>query len=173
MASHWDDDFCIMTDSFAASGNTFPRPPKGHFQTCSPHSAVCAHKALTVSLVSYHRFVLVARHAIRVRADAGQVEYLPYDRYPPQEVDGDGEEPAEEDDEAEALHDHPGDGPAEEHDDDPAEEGRRPLHLVPLEEEAERPLEADDEGQPGQKKDLEAEESDVRIPHVRVLQSTT
>ena len=100
------------------------------------------------------------------RADAGQVEYLPYDRYPPQEVDGDGEEPAEEDDEAVALDDHAGDGPAEEHDDDAAEKGRRPLHLVPLEEEAERPLEADDEGQPGQEKDLEAEENDCRFPNV-------
>ena len=89
------------------------------------------------------------------RADAGQVEYLPYDRYPPQEVDGDGEEAAEEDDEAVALDDHAGDGPAQEHDDDAAEEGRRPLHLVPLEEESERPLEADDEGQPRQEEDLE------------------
>ena len=91
------------------------------------------------------------------RANAGQIEYLAYDRYPPQEVDSDGEESAEEDDEAVALDDHAGDGPTEEHDDDPAEKGRRPLHLVPLEEEAGRPLEADDEGQPGQEKDLEAE----------------
>ena len=76
MASHWDDDFCIMTNSFAASGDTFPRPPKGHCQTCSPHS-VCAHKALSLSLVSYHRFVLVARHAIRVlqNKDGGAVKY--------------------------------------------------------------------------------------------------
>ena len=90
------------------------------------------------------------------RADAGQVEYLPYDGYPPQEVDGDGEESAEEDDEAVALDDHAGDGPAEQHDDDAAEEGRRPLHLVPLEEEAERPLQADDEGQAGQEQNLQS-----------------
>ena len=90
------------------------------------------------------------------RADAGEVEYLAYDGYPPQEVDGDGEEPAEEDDEAVALDDHAGDGPAEQHNDDAAEEGRRALHLVPLEEEAERPLQADDEGQAGQEQDLQS-----------------
>ena len=63
------------------------------------------------------------------RADAGQVEYLPNDGYPPQEVDGDGEESAEEDDEAVALDDHAADRPPDEHDDDAAEKGRRTLHL--------------------------------------------
>ena len=54
---------------------------------------------------------------------------MPNDRYPPQEVDGDGEEPAEEDDEAVALDDHAADRPPDEHDDDAAEKGRRPLNL--------------------------------------------
>ena len=64
----------------------------------------------------------------------------------------------EEDDESVDLDDHADDGVAQEDDEDAAEEGRRSLGLVPLEEEPEGPLEADDEREAADEQDLEETE---------------
>ena len=61
----------------------------------------------------------------------------------------------EEHNEAVDLDEHPDERVAEENDEDSSEEGDRPFGLVPLEEEPERPLEADDEREAAQKQDLE------------------
>jgi hypothetical protein len=61
----------------------------------------------------------------------------------------------EEHNEAVDLDEHPDERVAEEDDEDSSEEGDRPFGLVPLEEESERPLEADDEREAAQKQDLE------------------
>lgn len=49
------------------------------------------------------------------------------------------------------------DGPANQHDEDTTEEETGGLHLVLLEEEAERPLQANDKGETGHKQDLQQE----------------
>ena len=56
------------------------------------------------------------------------------------------------------LDDHSDERPSHEDDDDATEECGRPLRLVPLEEEPERPLQADHEGQAAQEQDLKREE---------------
>ena len=61
----------------------------------------------------------------------------------------------EQNDESVDLNEHADDGVAQEDDDDAAEEGRRALDLLPLEEEPEGPLQADDESEAAQKQDLE------------------
>lgn len=47
------------------------------------------------------------------------------------------------------------DGPADQHDENTTEEEAGGLHLVLLEEETERPLQANDKGESGHKQDLE------------------
>ncbi len=57
-------------------------------------------------------------------------------------------------DETVDLHDYADDGPSEEDDGDAAEEGRRALDLLPLEEEAEGALKADHQNQTQHKQNL-------------------
>lgn len=55
------------------------------------------------------------------------------------------------------LQHHADDGPANQHDENTTEEEAGGLHLVLLEEEAERPLQANDKGKSGHKQDLQQE----------------
>ena len=65
------------------------------------------------------------------------------------------EGPPEQDDESVDLDDHADDGEAQEDDEDATKEGRRASGLVPLEEEPEGPLEANDEREATEEQDLE------------------
>ena len=71
------------------------------------------------------------------------------------------------------LNEHADDGVAQEDDDDAAEEGRRALDLLPLEEEPEGPLQADDESEAAQKQDLENKSSLVNQKPGRSVPSDT
>jgi len=82
---------------------------------------------------SDHLFVLVTRHAVQIRTDAGHVEYGPEDRDPSQEVDRHREKSTKEDDETVELHQHTDQREPKEHYQDPSKKGSRPLRLVPLE----------------------------------------
>jgi len=90
---------------------------------------------------SDHLFVLFPSHPVQIRTDAGHVEYGSKDRDPSQKVDRNREKPTKEDDETVQLHQHTHQGEPEQHHQDPSEEGRRPLCLVPLEKKSKCSLE--------------------------------
>ena len=81
------------------------------------------------------------------RANGRHAENSSYHWDSSEEVDGDGEEAAEEDHEPVQLHAHANDGPAKQDDEDATEECPATLGLVPLEEESEGSLQTNNTGQ--------------------------
>lgn len=100
----------------------------------------------------YHGVALAG--PVHVCADEGQVEDGAQDRYSPDKAHHDWEEAPKQEEKAVDLQHDADDGPANQHDEHAAEEEAGGLHLVLLEEEAERPLQADDKGESGHKQDI-------------------
>ena len=109
------------------------------FQLCPLHSKNAFHAKLNLNTY---------------RTDDRKVENLTDDGYPPEEVDGDRKEAAEENDEAVAFNDHANERPAEQDDRDASKECYGSFGFVPLKEEPERPLQADHKCQAAQKENL-------------------
>lgn len=109
---------------------------------------------LTVSS-SYPGPIRVARQLVNHFADPRHSQEGSQHRNASQEVNGHWEEPREEHKEPVRLDDHADQREAHQHHDNTAEEGHGSTDLVLLEEEAERPVKADDAGQSAQEQDLE------------------
>lgn len=100
----------------------------------------------------YHGVALA--HFVHIRTDEGQVEDGAQDRYSSDEAHYDWEEPPEQQEEAVDLQHDSDDGPANQHHEHASQEETGGLHLVLLEEEAERPLQPDDEGESSNEQDI-------------------
>lgn len=105
-------------------------------------------------MLSYRGPVRVACQPVNDLADAGHVEEVTEDRYPPQEVDGHREESTKQQDEAVRFDEHPDQREAKQDDQDAAEERDRRLDLVLLEKEPERALQTDHAGQPADEENI-------------------
>lgn len=105
-------------------------------------------------MLSYRGPVRVPCQPVDDLADAGHVEEVTEDRYPPQEVDGHREESTEQQDKSVRFNDHANQRKAEQDGQDTAEEGDRRFDLVLLEKEPERPLQTDHAGQPADEENI-------------------
>lgn len=122
------------------------------------------HHSKAITLTSYPRSIRVPRQLVHHSADSRQGEECAEYGNAPEEINRHGEEAREEHEEPVGLDDHADQRKADKHHNDAAKEGDRALDLVLLEEEAERPVEANDTRQAGQEEDLQRK-SQIRFGH--------
>lgn len=94
----------------------------------------------------HHRVALA--YLVHIRTDEGKVQERAQHGYSSDKTDGNWEEAPEQEEEAVNLQDNSNNGPAYEDHTHTPEEETSGLHLVLLKEEAKRPFQPDDKGQP-------------------------
>lgn len=104
------------------------------------------------SPVLYHRVALP--NFIHQWTDSWQTEQRPEHRYSSDEAHRHREESSEQEEETVDLQNDSNDRPADQHHKHSSQEEAGGFYFVPLEEESERSLQADDEGQAGHKQDI-------------------